>query len=106
MKKKKRGKREFRLKHFIFLLIVFWVGKTLISQSIVMNDLSEEKLRKEQEVVELQGKIEQLQMEIKNKDSLTFVEKVAREKLGLVKPREIIYIDKNSSNGVFKNCNN
>ena len=31
---------------------------------------------------------------IRNSDSLEFAEKVAREDLGMVKPREVIYVDK------------
>ncbi|MDD7362787.1 MAG: septum formation initiator family protein [Peptoniphilus sp.] len=33
--------------------------------------------------------------DIRHSDGLDFVEKVAREDLGMVKPREVIYIDKN-----------
>lgn len=31
---------------------------------------------------------------IRNSDSMEFAEKVAREDLGMVKPREVIYVDK------------
>jgi cell division protein FtsB len=94
MKRKKR-KRGFRLRHFIILLIVFYLSKTLISQSIYMKELKETKLKEEQEIVELEKEIEQLQEQIDKRGSLEFIEKVAREELNLVKPREMIYIDIN-----------
>jgi len=100
--KGKRRKKGFRLKHFILLLIAFYLGRTLIYQSIQMKELSQKKLKEEQEVTKLEKEIEELQEQIEKKDSLEFVEKVAREELKLVKPREIIYIDKNKQNNVFK----
>ncbi len=101
MKSRKR-KKGFRLKHFILLLLAFYLGKTLISQSILMKELSERKLKEEQEITKLEKEIKELQEQIEKKDSLEFVEKVAREELKLVKPREIIYIDRNKQNNVFK----
>ncbi len=103
MNKKRKKKRGFRLKHLLLLLIIFGLGKTLISQRIMMKDLTEKKLEKEKEVAQLEKEIEELDGEIKDKDSLEFVEKVAREDLRMVKPREIIYIDKNKDKNHFKN---
>lgn len=40
---------------------------------------------------------------IRNSDDLAFAEKVAREDLGMVKPREVIYIDKQRDRGVDQN---
>ncbi|NMA49960.1 MAG: hypothetical protein GX947_09410, partial [Tissierellia bacterium] len=42
--------------------------------------------------------IDGLSKEIGKSGTLEFVEKVAREDLGMVKPREIIYIDKSKKN--------
>ena len=61
----------------------------------------EETRQKEAIVRENRTKIETRTREIKetgaairNSDSLEFAEKVAREDLGMVKPREVIYVDK------------
>jgi len=70
-----------------------------------MKELKETKLKEEQEVTELEKEIEQLQEQIEKRGSLEFIEKVAREELNLVKPREIIYIDINKqkdNKNVFK----
>lgn len=101
--RKKRRKKRFRLRHLIMILIIFWLGKTLISQSIAMNELNNRKKQYEEEITVLEEEIQQLRTEIENKDSLDFIEKVARDKLKLVKPREIIYIDKNKQNNFLKN---
>ncbi len=68
-----------------------------------MKDLSKKKLIEEQEVAQLKKEIQELDQEIENKESLIFVEKVAREDLRMVKPREIIYIDKNRNKNHFIN---
>lgn len=51
----------------------------------------------EQEIKEQTEEIEALKRELDKSDSLEYVEEVAREDLGMVKPREIIFIDKNNS---------
>lgn len=102
-KKIKRRKKGFRLWHFLILLIIFYLGKTLINQSMMMNELAKRKQKEEQEIQKLQEDIKELEAEIENKDTLEFVEKVAREELRLVKPREIIYIDKNKGNNSLIN---
>lgn len=101
--RKKRKRKGFRLKHFIIILIIFWLGKTLISQSMMMKELNQRKEQKQEEISKLEKEIKELEAEIENKDSLEFVEKVAREELRLVKPREIIYIDINKQNKFFTN---
>ena len=54
--------------------------------------------KKEKEIIveNLEQDIKELEEEIESSDSLKFVEKIAREELGMVKPREIIVIDKNA----------
>lgn len=100
---KRKKKRGFRLKHLILLFLIFCIGKTLISQRSMMQNLTKKRLIEEQEIARLEKEIEELNEEIKNKESLMFVEKVAREDLRMVKPREIIYIDKNKDKKHFVN---
>lgn len=103
MKNKRKKKNGFRLKHLILLFLIFWISKTLISQKSMMKDLTQRKLIEEQEVAQIEKEIEELSEEIKNKESLIFVEKVAREDLRMVRPREIIYIDKSKDKNHFMN---
>lgn len=50
----------------------------------------------EEKIKEQTEDIEALKRELSKSDSLEYVEEVAREDLGMVKPREIIFIDKNN----------
>lgn len=93
MKRKKPRKIKWLNIGILFLagyiLLIFWnqrnLMKTLTSQkeeNIIMNK-------------KLENEIKGLEKEIKSSESLEFVEKIAREELGMVKPKEIIIIDKN-----------
>lgn len=101
MRDKRKKKKKFRLRHLLLLLVIFWISKTLISQRLLMRDLTNKKLLEEQNVAQLEKEVQELSEEIKERDSLKFVERVAREDLGMVKPREIIYIDKNKGRKPF-----
>ena len=99
--KEKKEKAKFRIRHVFFLLFVIYICSTLISQQKMMRNLKTQKVEKEKEVKELQGNLNELNDEIKNTDSLEFIEKVAREELKMVKPREIIYVDINKKKDPF-----
>lgn len=99
MKKKKKGK--FRIRHLLLLLFVIYICSTLYNQRNMMKKLEREKSTKEEEIEILKSEIDGINNEIKNKDSLEFIEKVAREEFGMVKPREIIYVDKNKKRNPF-----
>lgn len=94
-KQKKKKKSGFRLIHLALMVVIVYVTFTFNSQRIHMNNLETEKTEIEEEIAVMEEEIEALKEEIENSDSLEFVEKVARDELGMVKPREIIYIDVN-----------
>lgn len=96
----KKG-RGFRLRHLLLLILIFFISKTLITQRSMAKSLNREKLLVENNIEELEISIEKLNAEIEHKDSLEFIEKVAREDLKMVRPREIIYIDKNKNKNHF-----
>lgn len=56
-------------------------------------------IRENQEKIEqLEADIESIKLEIEGSGTPEFVEKIARDELGMVKPREIIVVDKNKKN--------
>ena len=63
-----------------------------------MKELAAKKTNIETEITDLSKDIDILSKEIEKSGTLEFVEKVAREDLGMVKPREIIYIDISKKN--------
>ena len=92
--KKKKAKRGFRFINivigsiFIYIMAIFW------NQNSLMKDLETKKQEVQTEVDNIKNEIKELEEEIKDSESLQFVEKV-------VKPREIIYIDKNKKKDPF-----
>ena len=92
---KRRRKKKLKLGRILIILFMLYIGFTLLNQSKLMNELKGKKEKIELEIETLQVEIDSLNEEIENSDSLQFVEKIARDELGMVKPREIIYIDKN-----------
>ncbi|WP_036729961.1 MULTISPECIES: septum formation initiator family protein [Peptoniphilus] len=96
-------------KFFPILCAIIILSSVIYGAFVVSNSASEkhnkmaEILSNDKEIEQLKKDIENLKAEIGNSDSTEFIEKVAREDLGMVKPREIIYIDKEK---VSKNDNN
>ncbi|GFN35207.1 septum formation initiator family protein [Tepidimicrobium xylanilyticum] len=101
-RRKRKKKPKLKLLHIIAILFIFWLSKTLISQSLMLKELKNKKVMEEEAISQLEGEIEELKEEIENKDSLSFIEKTAREDLKMIKPGEIMYIDKNKEKGILK----
>lgn len=81
------------------ILIVLLLIYSLFSGAKALADRNE-KLKQitenESVINELNTSISELEEQIANSKSDEFIEKVAREDLGMVKPREIIYVVKDS----------
>lgn len=92
---KQKKKMRFRLIHLALMAIIIYVAVVFNNQRILMNDLKGKRAETEAEIHKLETEIENLRYELENSDSLEFVERVARDELGMVKPREIIYVDVN-----------
>ena len=97
-KSRKNKRRNMIIRRVLVLGLVLWLGKTYIGQAMMIKDLEAQKVLEEKNIIALKRDIRNLESEIGKKDSLEFVEKVAREDYGMVKPREIIYIDNNKKN--------
>ncbi|WP_234978628.1 FtsB family cell division protein [Anaerosalibacter sp. Marseille-P3206] len=106
-KGKVKNKGRIRFRHVLIFMFAIYIVSTLISQRSMMKELEAEKAKNEEEIEVLQMEIKELDSKIKSSDSLEFIEKVAREELKMVKPREIIYVDKNKNKDPFlmKNSN-
>ncbi len=101
--RKKRKKKKISKLHIIFIGLLIYVAVIMINQNSMMRDLENKKALLTKDIHILEEDIEELNDELENSDSLEFVEKVAREELGMVKPREIIVIDKEKSSNSFFN---
>ena len=103
MKKKiKKRKKGFRIIHLLLLCLLMYTLVVFSHQRTMMKDLATKKANLETEISDLIRDNDALNKEIGKSGTLEFIEKVAREDLGMVKPREIIYIDKSKKNyGLF-----
>ncbi|MBC8591243.1 FtsB family cell division protein [Wansuia hejianensis] len=94
-KKKRKKKKQIRLIHIVLIFAIAYISVTMLKQRRLMKDLQAKKQQIEGEIKTIETEINKLSEEIEYSDSLDFIEKVAREEHGMVKPREIIYLDKN-----------
>lgn len=99
VKKKKTG--GIRLIHLVIIFLIFYVAIVFNHQRSLFKDLDAKKAMNLAEIDSLEADIKELNEEIETSGTLDFVEKVARDELGMVKPREIVYIDKNKPKDTF-----
>ncbi|NLK44382.1 MAG: septum formation initiator family protein [Tissierellia bacterium] len=92
---KRRKRRKLKLGRLLFFFFILYIGLILLNQRKLMNELNSKKEKISLEIESLKSDIDELNEEIENSDSLQFIEKIARDELGMVKPREVIYIDEN-----------
>jgi len=93
MKKKKTGIIKRNRYVFIFVVIFsIYVAFTLVSQEVQYKSLKAEEEMYLKEIDSLNIEIAKLEKELESNKDLKSIEKIAREKLKMVKPNEIIYI--------------
>lgn len=85
--------KKFKKKNLLLLLIGAYVCYTLINQQIIMHKQKVELKKYTVELEKIKEENEKLQDEVKLSQSLNYIEKLAREKLGLVKEGEAPVID-------------
>ncbi len=90
--------RNANRRFMIFLLVIIvcisgYFIYTFFEQSVMMTGLNEEIDRKEKEIKQLETEIESLGTELKRVNDADYIEEVARKKLKMVMPKDVIYID-------------
>ena len=92
----KLKRRRFPLALALIIIGSVILGSIKIGKSISLRNQKLEIISaNNQEISNLKLEIDNLNSELENSSSTDFIEKVAREDLGMVKPREVIYVDKN-----------
>lgn len=88
-------KRKFPPLLMLVLFLVILYGTYSVSNSLITrNRIKQQMSENDKKIKSLKDDISKIKEEIENSDSLEFIEKVAREEYGMVKPREVIYVDK------------
>lgn len=93
--KKSTSKNRIKFGRLFIVFFVIYTIYALINQQILISKLYKTEEQKKQNIQEVISKNEKLKeiMEYSNTDE--YLEKMAREQLGLVKPEEKVYIDIN-----------
>ena len=88
-------------KLIIFAFVIFFVG-SYINQLITMRKIENEIATKQSQLEEIQEKNERLQEEVEkiNSNSADYLEKLARERLGMIKPGEKVVNSSDENNKV------
>lgn len=91
-----RKKKKPKIAKVLIVLASFYIGYILISTQITMINLKKEVDVRHQELSKLEDKNQKLQDEVNNmiNNPDAYTEKLARERLGLVKPGEAPVVDK------------
>lgn len=76
----------------ILMVFLAYVSVTLVRQEIVLREVQYEEAEKLAEIEQLTTEVEKLEERIEEADDMAYIEKIAREKLKMVKSNEIIYI--------------
>jgi cell division protein FtsB len=83
-------KKKLILKRIVIIGFIIFFVFSYIRQSITMNRIQKDIASKQSQLDEVKQKNERLQDEVDeiNSDSLDYLEKLARERLGMIKPGE------------------
>lgn len=94
MKPVKKKHPLLRHKFLILFIIAFsiYFVITIINQEILLRELKVEEVRLNQEIEKLSEEKDKLERDLKESQSLDNIEKIARSKLKMVMPNEIIYV--------------
>lgn len=90
----KRMRKKFRLRNLLIVAAVLYVGYVFVSTQLAMNKIKHEINVKQQELAKLKDKNQKLQDEVDMSKTDSYIEKLARERLGLVKPGEAPVVPK------------
>lgn len=96
---KKRPRKKIRVRHILVVLLVAYVGYTLFAQHMEIKQARADETRIKSQIEQLQKENERIKAELELMQSDQYIEKLAREKLGLIKPGEVMFIDVNYKDG-------
>ncbi len=104
---KKKKTRKINIKKAVIsavaAVVVIYFGYILIAQQVTINQKSREIEELERQVAEAGEESERLKAEVDNLSDPEYLERVARERLGLVRPNERVFVDSNKSEDKGKN---
>lgn len=101
---KNKGKSPAKIIYRISMVVMIVIFSiSIYHQLSIKSELDDETLSVLFEVSKADAVNNLLKYEQENQNSPEFIEKIAREKLNMVKPNEIVFVDKNNPN--YKSIN-
>lgn len=85
-KNKRSNNKLVVITYSLLLIITFFTIANAINGNVELNQVKYSNIKLEEEINELNEEIKLLQVELDDKTSLAIIERVAREKIGLVQP--------------------
>ncbi|MBE6067721.1 septum formation initiator family protein [Clostridium sp. BSD9I1] len=82
-------KKNVNFKKLLFFLLFIYAGYIFVNQQIIIGNIKKQVIQRQTELENLQEKNQKLQDEVKMSKSDSYIEKLAREKLNLIKEGEI-----------------
>ena len=90
LKKKRRRKRRFSFTLFSICVVLIYFGYTYYVQSVELKALLAQEQVLQARFRGLQDEVDSLKREIERLGTDEYIEKLARERLGLVRPQDVI----------------
>ncbi|TDT63471.1 FtsB family cell division protein [Fonticella tunisiensis] len=84
-----------RKKAFLWGVIILVFGSIFVEQQFIINRLNKQYKVYQEQLKNLKSKNDNLKEELKQIQRKDYIERVAREKLGLIKPDEVLIKDRN-----------
>ncbi|NLA59012.1 MAG: septum formation initiator family protein [Firmicutes bacterium] len=95
-KRRTKARKRWKVKPRFFLLLLslllIWVAAGFVNRYVHIAMLKAKIVRVEREIAALETRNEAVRQQLKEMQTDAYIERMAREKLGLVKPGEIVYI--------------
>lgn len=85
-------KKRFKFKYIFYVMLLCYVGYTLVSQQMTINRMRDDILKYDQQNKKIEDANQYLKDQIEFAKTDEYKEKMAREKIGLIKPGETVYI--------------
>ena len=89
-------KRKLRLKNVLMIAFIVYAAITIVNQQLTIYDLRKAEQDEISKIEAIRNDNDRLLEMINSATSIEYIEKMAREQLGLVKPGEKVYIDQSS----------
>ncbi len=93
--KPKKTKKPIRSKSIVMILLAVYLAYSLTAQYITIRNARAQEARIQAQIEEIKKENEKLKDEIERMRSDEYIERIARERLGLIKFGEFMFVDVN-----------